>query len=179
MLLKSGVTSPGLGIVARDDRLDWYYSSEIPVKALGGIMCRIVVVDYDEDEAKEEFHVAIRNFLSIDQAALNEAEPFIFRYYEDVNSDWEPGDDEYVRIDSPSEIWRHIQLGNQPIVSRRAYRDKQIYVSLECKCGWEPEHGLQMVFKNGLRVTKLGRYDGHLSNADAYANDELEDVVYR
>jgi len=36
------------------------------------------------------------------------------------------------------------------LITRRAYGDKGIYVSLECGCDWEHEHGLQIVFKNGL-----------------------------
>jgi len=64
------------------------------------------------------------------------------------------------------------------MVSRRAYGDKGIYVSLECNCNWEPEHGLQLVFKNGSTIKKVGPYDGHLANSDAYADDRLENVVY-
>jgi hypothetical protein len=64
-------------------------------------------------------------------------------------------------------------------VARRAYGDKGIYVSVECGCDWEVEHGLQLVFKNGLKVNKLGGYDGHLTNSDAFADESLEDVVYR
>lgn len=62
--------------------------------------------------------------------------------------------------------------------SRRAYGDKGIYVSLECSCDWEPEHGLQIVFKDGKRVNKISSYDGHLTNSDAYADDDLEDVIF-
>jgi len=45
-----------------------------------------------------------------------------------------------------------------------------VYVSVECECSWEPEHGLQLVFRGGARVTKVGPYDGHLTN--------VPDVVY-
>ncbi len=110
---------------------------------------------------------------------LKEAEPYVFRYYQNCNSNWEPDDEEFVAIESPSDVWCHVQLGSEPMVSRRAYGDKGIYVSLECNCDWEPEHGLQIVFKNGLRVNKVGPYDGHLTNSDAYANGDLEDVIYQ
>jgi hypothetical protein len=35
------------------------------------------------------------------------------------------------------------------------------------------------MMSNGLRVNKIGPYDGHLTNSDAYAHDELEDVIYQ
>jgi len=47
--------------------------------------------------------------------------------------------------------------------------------TIECGCNWEREHGLQIVLREGLSVTKLGPYDGHLTNADS----SLESVVYR
>jgi hypothetical protein len=49
---------------------------------------------------------------------------------------------------------------------------------LECECDWEPEHGLQIVFRDGREVTKVGPYDGHLTNSAAYANDDLDGIVY-
>jgi hypothetical protein len=170
---------PHLGPVTIDAQLDGYRSQPMPVPVLGGKVCRIVVEEYDDDPRKDEFHVAIANFLRISPSVLKEAEPYIFRYYQNCNSNWEPEDEEFVAIESPAEVWRHVQLGSEPIVTRRAYGDKGIYVSLECNCDWEPEHGLEIVFKNGLRVNKLGPYDGHLTNSDAYANDDLEDIIYR
>jgi hypothetical protein len=151
----------------------------MPVPVLGGKVCRIVVAEYDDDPRKEEFHVAIANFLRIAPSVLKEAQPYVFRYYQDCKKNWEPDDDACVAIESPCDVWHHIQLGSEPLVLRRAYGDKGIYVSLECNCDWEAEHGLQIVFKNGLRVNKVSLYDGHLTNSDAYANDALEDVIYQ
>lgn len=44
---------------------------------------------------------------------------------------------------------------------------------------WEPEHGLQLVFENGLTVCKVGPYDGHNTNAHAYADASLLNVVFK
>jgi hypothetical protein len=49
---------------------------------------------------------------------------------------------------------------------------------LECECDWEPEHGLQIVVRHGASVTKVGQFDGHLTNAADYARDDLEGIVY-
>ncbi|WP_407939254.1 DUF6985 domain-containing protein [Microbulbifer thermotolerans] len=48
------------------------------------------------------------------------------------------------------------------MVLRRPYGDKLVYISLECSCDWEREHGLQIVFKQGLYVNKIGPLDGIL-----------------
>ena len=169
---------PGLGLVKKDTELDWYYSEPMAIPVLGQNMNRIAVEAYDHDSNKDDFHVAIANFLSIDQSVLKEAERHIFQYYMECNGNWLPDDDEFIAIESPSEIWNHVQLDTEPLVKRRHYGDKGIYVSLGCGCDWEEEHGLQIVFKNGLKVNKVGPYDGHLTNSDSYADDSLEEVVY-
>jgi len=69
-----------------------------------------------------------------------------------------------------------VSFGGELIVSRRSGGDRAVYVSLECDCDWEPEHGLQLVFRNGTAITKVGPFDGRSSHADA--RDVAEDVVF-
>jgi hypothetical protein len=165
---------PGLGEVEKDDRLGWCFGPPMAVPVLGGKVCRLVVDGYDGDPRPDDFHAAIANFLSIGQAVLEAAAPFVFRYYNDcVAAAGAPA-----TISSAGDVWRQVQFGGEPQVTRRAYGDERVYVSLECNCDWEPEHGLVLVFEDGLVVNKVGAYDGHLTNADAYADDALEDVVY-
>jgi len=141
-----------------------------------GRPCSFVLEGYDEDERKDEFHRAIANFLSGTPAVLREADKPLFRYYKDFEQWWlEDGNPPIRPSDDP---WRHVHFGSDPVVSRRAYGDKGIYISVECECDWEEEHGLQLVLKNGLRVNKLGGYDGHLTNSDAFADERLEHVIY-
>jgi hypothetical protein len=142
----------------------------------GDKKCRIVLEGYDEDERKDEFHVAIANFLSGTPAILREADEPLFQYYKDFEKWWK--EDGKTPIRSGDELWQHVRLGSEPMVIRRAYGDKGIYISVECECGWEEEHGLQLVLKNGLKVNKLGQYDSHLTNSDAFDDESLEDVIY-
>lgn len=170
---------PCLGDVTKDEQLGWYCSPPIHLPLLKQLDCRIIVEGYDDDDGKAEFHSAIANLLACDFAVLKEAEQHVYRYYKDVNSHRDPSDDEFLSIASPSEVWRHVQFGREPMVTRRAYGDKAVYVSIECECDWEPEHGLQIVLRGGVHVVKVGPYDGHLTNSDACADRRLEDVVYK
>src|SRR5437899_6185498 len=169
---------PQLGTVTKHSHYDWHYSEPIPVPVLGNKLCRVVLERYSEDQNKEEFHTAIANFLSIDDRVLKAAAPHLFQYYKDCNAHCNPADQQFVRIKSPAAIWPHVHFGNEPIVSRRASGDKGIYISLECRADWEEDNGLQIVFRNGRKVNKVGPYDGHLTNSDAYADDSLEDTSY-
>ena len=170
---------PGLGEVHKDPQLGWYRSAPIPLNLLNGRECSVIVEGYDEDERHEDFHVAIANLLANTFSTLRNAELHVFKYYKNMNSYWSPGDPEFLDISTPEHVWKYVQIRSEPVVSRRGYRDKGVYVSLECNCDWEPEHGLQIVLKNGQDVVKVGPYDGHLTNSDAYADDSLEHVVYR
>jgi hypothetical protein len=171
---------PGLGPVVEDTELGWHRSRPIPVPVLGGTPCVIAVEDYDADPAKDDFHAAIRAFLALDPSALTAAAPWIYAYYRDVMDDVvAAGDDGYhVAIDGPHDVLEHVRLGTEPLVTRDAYGDRRVHVSVECECDWEPEHGLQVVFREGRTVTKVGPYNGHFTNSAAYADDSLDGVVY-
>jgi hypothetical protein len=168
---------PGLGAVEKDEDTGWYFSDPVVVAVLGGEECEIVLEGYDEDERKEDFHAVIANFLTASPDVLREADEALFRYYKDYEEYWlEEGNEP---IATAEELWQRVWFGSEPMVSRDDRGDNAIYVSVECGCDWEVEHGLQIVFKNGLQITKLGPYDGHLTNASAYADDGLEGVIYR
>lgn len=168
---------PGLGKVSKDHKINMFISDPVAVPLLGGRECKFILENYEKDSNPEEFHVAIANFLSASPEILRLAEPELVLYFKDYSEFWEV--DGYAPIASAGDLWRHVHLGNQPIVTRRAHGDHGIYISLECNCDWEVEHGLEFVFKNGLKVTKLGPYDGHLTNSDAFGKESLENVVYR
>jgi hypothetical protein len=168
---------PCLGKVTKDKEFGLYYSKPIAVPMFGGKQCQIALEGYDEDERKEDFHAAIANFLASNSAVLREADEPLFRYYKDFEEYWlEEGN---LQIKSAEELWQHIELGSKAIVTRRSRGDKGVYITIECGCDWEDEHGLQLVLKNGLKVNKLGGYDGHLTNSDAFADKSLENVIYR
>jgi len=169
---------PGVGEVERHEEFGWLCSQPLPIGALGGHRCRILLEGYEEDVRKEDFHVAIANLRSSERDLLHEAARDVFRFYEDMIRDWDRSDPEYVEA-APHNIWEHVQLGSELYISRRGSGDQAIYMSLECNCDWEPEHGLQLVFKEGLAVAKVGPYDGHLTNADAYDDPALEGTIYK
>lgn len=169
---------PGFGPVIYDENLGWYGSRELPVAVLGGLPCRIIIEGYEDEEFRDDFKGAIRNFLEADPSVLKEATPHVYQYYQDITA-LAADDEERIDIASADDVWNHVEFGRELIVSRRQGSDRSVYISVECECAWEPEHGLQIVFENGRRVNKIGPYDGHLSNADAFDDSSLENVVYR
>jgi hypothetical protein len=168
---------PGLGSVAKDAQRGAYVSAPVKLPVLNGGVRRVVLEGYHSDAEPAEFHTAVANFLSCSFKTLEQVTAYIFQQYRDyLDAD---ADDEIVTIRSPAEVWQHIRFDSDPVVTRRVYGDQGVYVSIACRCAWDPENGLQLVMKNGERVTKVGPYDGHLTHSDAYNDDSLEDVIYR
>lgn len=163
---------PGLGSVTVDVDYDGYRSLPLVVPVLGNASCQLVVLGYDGEERQDDFHAAIGAFLALDESVLRAAAVPVFEYYLDVRNG--AGADELVSITDPDAVWDHVRPGNDVVVQR----DGRVYISVECECAWELEHGLQIVFREGRSVTKVGPFDGHLTNASAFARDDLEDVVY-
>jgi hypothetical protein len=166
---------PGLGQLSEGDCEGWLQSQPVPVRMFGGKLCRIVLEGYQDDENQTDFHKAIERLLAGGPDVLTDASESLYLYYKDYEEHWLEEGRAPLRA---SEVWQHVQFGDQLIVTRRPDGDKAVWVSIECECAWECEHGLELVLKHGASVTKLGPYDGHASNADSYSNPAFEHVVY-
>ncbi len=62
-------------------------------------------------------------------------------------------------------------------VSRRSERDRAIYVQITADCDWEPEHGLQIVYRRGSELSRVSDLDGHLTHSDADDLAEEQDKI--
>lgn len=167
---------PGLGKCRRGEWSDWLSAEPLPIPLLGERPRHVALEGYDDDPEPGDFHRAIRNLLASSRDVLRAAEGEIFAYYEDIR-DLLDGDT--VMVTAAEDIWQYVTLGDEPVISRRSFGDMAVYVSSECACDWEPEHGLQIVLREGNVVTKVGAFDGHLSNADSFDDPLLEGIIYR
>ena len=79
-------------------------------------------------------------------------------------------------INEKREIWNFIYPQNM-YVTRRNWRDKDIYIKVTCGCEWEQEHGLQLVFRQGKKLTRISDQDGHITEADAFDRPDKEDEL--
>ncbi len=167
---------PYLGKCDADNDDDICYSDIIHINSFD-IDCEFIIEGYQQDDQKSDFHNAICNFINLTDDDLKNTEPYIHQYYKDyfnLNHERE----KVVQIQHPKEIWDFITPGFEIYISRRYHGDKKIYISIECNCEWESDHGLQLVFRDGNQICKVSPFDGHLTNSDAYADSSLENVIY-
>ena len=153
---------PGLGPVVED--VDGYglISAPVAVPVLGDDP-RPVRLDewYEDDPGKDDWHAAVRAFLALDRQTLHDAAPAVFAYYREVAGSIAPEDD-FPQIGEPAEVWTHVDFSRSVPAVERDGEHGRVYVSIEAECAWEPEHGLQIVLRDGATVTKVGPFDGDL-----------------
>ena len=171
----TGLRRPGP--LDSNDRYGWVRISPVYVP-LTGRESEIVLAGYVEDDAMQDFEQAVDNLLSLEHESLRFCERWVFEYYLDARATRDDGEVLPPLVASPTELWSHVQFGQTIVVARRAEADRAVYVSIESTCDWEPERGLQLVFRKGERITKVGPCDGHLSNADAFGRPGLDHIVY-
>ncbi|MEU4618530.1 hypothetical protein AB0G04_00935 [Actinoplanes sp. NPDC023801] len=151
---------PRLGPLTLDEEGE-HSSAPVPVP-LFGRSCVFTLADPDGYAAgPEQVHRAVAAFLDLDAAALTAAAPDVYEYYRDVTDFFEAEGYPYTRVADRTRIWEHVTFG--PVV-RIEFEDGRVYLSVECECSWEIEHGLQLVFRDGRAISRISAYDGRLTN---------------
>ena len=93
---------------------------------------------------------------------------------------FEESDELLRQIRDKNDIWNYIYPGGV-IIERRHCNDRDIYVSVGCRCSWDQEygHGLHFVFRQGKKITRISDFDSgmHLTDADAFDIPDEEDEL--
>lgn len=133
-----------------------------PLPFFGGAEAELQGADGPEAEA------ALGRFLALGEADRRGATRHLAAYYDEVRhvvGSEEVHEDMGFVPEGPEALWRAVRPrfltvrtgGGEPLVA------------MEGACGWEPEHGLQMVWRDGGTLIRLGPCDGHLRNRDPRA----------
>lgn len=126
----------------------------------------------------QEADLALTNFFKLNSADRNSISELAYKncmnFLEAISFD--EIDQPLREIKDKNEIWKFIHP-SEIYVTRRPYKEQDMYVQVACECDWEQEHGLQLVFRQGKKLTKISDQDGHLTEADAYDKPDEEDEL--
>jgi hypothetical protein len=81
---------------------------------------------------------------------------------EAIGADW-PEARKMAAIADPADIWRHVVVREIDIRKDTRQGEPSIYVLVHCACDWEEEHGLQLVYRGGNVLTRVGQQDGDVA----------------
>ncbi|MEL7061196.1 MAG: hypothetical protein AAGN46_14335 [Acidobacteriota bacterium] len=165
-----------LGDITLDPEEECFVSAPRPIASLGDSMIRFIFeeIDSEDDGLPPEYDTAIGNFLVLPSDCTDGLRPHLWAYYREVAAQ---GLDDIEAIEPDADILDSIEFGTDAALVPDS-DETEIYLSFECDCDWEEEHSLQITLRNGEQIAKVGPYDGHVNNADAYDRPELKDVVY-
>ncbi|WBA43002.1 DUF6985 domain-containing protein [Hymenobacter canadensis] len=161
------IQSTVVGPMLQDADLDdWWQSQPVAVPffdnqpvsvVLSGVLSATAADLADMDEC-------LTHFLALGAADRLALSDLVWANYQEVVE--AVGEDLDIRIDTPADVWAHVHP-REIHISWRDRRDEDIYLSVECACDWEIEHGLQLVFRRGRMLTRVSQCDGQLTEADA------------
>ncbi|WP_286920402.1 DUF6985 domain-containing protein [Flavobacterium sp. UBA4197] len=160
---------------------DWWKSSAIEIPFLDNLKLEIIFMDFEPEYDRtfiQEADQSLTNFLKLTTNDRRSISGLVFNncmnFLADVGFD--EADEALRQIKNENEIWKFIQP-TEIYISRRHSGDNDIYLQIACECDWEEEHGLQLVFRQGKRLTRISGQDGHLTEADAYDKPDSEDEL--
>ncbi|WP_422927608.1 DUF6985 domain-containing protein [Singulisphaera sp. PoT] len=153
---------------------EWLVSAPIEIPYFDGLPLTITLDGLNDSDA-EEVNAAIESFLRLGPKDRLAASPYVYKNYLHI-AEISDEEDLDCRIDSDAEVWKYVEP-SEVFVSRRSRRDRAIYVQVTARCDWEPEHGLQIVYRRGSELSRVSDQDGHLTYNDAFDLPEEQDRI--
>lgn len=167
---------------------DWWESEELPIPFFEGKRAQVTYRFNPKDDPDfiSEADAAMEKFLRKSAEERFEATPFLDDNFKlcseilydevtrDMLQDWQR---EILDYEDRNRLWEHLAPRAYISVERRHRRDRDIYILLAYACGWEEEHGLQLVYRRGLELTRVSQQDGWSTEADAFGLSDEEDEL--
>lgn len=176
------IISNVIGELTQDENFDdWWQKPDVPIPFFDGQLLPITFMDFTPEADPgfiNEADLALQAFLSKGPADRMEISEHVFQNLELIlhEVDYPYWSSELRNLNEPAQVWHFVQ----PIgisLARRPYGEKDMYLDISCECDWEEEHGLQLVFRQGRKLTRVSQIDGHLTDADAYDIPDEQDKL--
>jgi hypothetical protein len=147
-----------VGLLKEDeDGLGWV-SKPFEIPYFDNLKLQILFIEAEEEAYLNAGDSALRHFMQLTAKNRIEHSALLYPYYEAVLSY------NYIQpfdLKTPEDIWKFVQP-SEIIVD--CDENDVWYVCVTCECDWEEEHGLQLVFTNGEKLTRVGGHDGHYTD---------------
>jgi len=153
---------PALGeLKTHEDIEEWLISAPVPVAYFDGRPMTFTLDGLEEsDEA--DAAAAVAAFLKLSEMERLSASASVYQNYLNMAAVVD-ADELGCAISSEKDVWSYVSP-DEIFVKRDHYGDKSIYVRITAECEWEPEHGLQIVYRHGSELSRVSSQDGHLTD---------------
>ena len=131
-------------------------ADKIVPTVLGGI--EVEVVPEDIDDIEPEYKRSLARFLALGAKDRARLERRILEYREQILRLCP--DLKFEKIEVPENIWTAVEIKGVGVTKDSS---GSVYVRVFGECDWDPEHGLQISYRNGSDLMRVGPEDGHLT----------------
>lgn len=120
----------------------------------------VVFTEEMDEDALQEADKALGQFFKLTGAVrLRDSKQVYKNYTDSLQSPHATR----LNISSPADVWLHVT----PTEILVDYGENNgFFVIAFCECTWEEEHGLQLVFNDGKKLTRAAPIDGHYEDED-------------
>lgn len=133
---------------------DYFESEAYPIPYFNNKRLKIGFVEALHEAYLFEADKVLENFLKLDFSERIRNSKIVYDYYDKTLLYGYTGE---LEIKAIEEIWNFV-YPSEIIVHWDENGD--FYLCVSCECDWEEEHGLQLVFKDGLMLTRASGHDG-------------------
>ena len=153
-----------LGALQPDEYGDFWEAEPIAVPFFDGLSLPVQLMDVSAADASA-IDAAMENFLRLNAQDRSRAAPAVLENCQNFLSMIDlstEADHAMAALTDADAIWPYVDCQSIDIVKDDGDGEPSIHVVLTCNCEWEPEHGLQIVYRNGNQLTRVSEQDGHV-----------------
>lgn len=133
---------------------DFFESEPYPISYFDNLKLKIGFVEAEHQSYMYEADNVLENFLRLDAQDKIKDSQRVINYYGEMLK-W--GYTKSLDIKKVDDIWNFV-YPSEIIID---WDEKgNFYLCISCGCEWEKEHGLHLVFKDGLTLTRASGHDG-------------------
>jgi hypothetical protein len=137
---------------------EYFESKPFPIPYFDKKEIKVGFVEATFQEYMDSADKVLGNFLVLNSLDRIENSHMVYNYYSET---LRHGYTTKLDIKTTKDIWNFVTSTDIIIHSGD---DDDFYLCVSCECEWEEEHGLQLVFKDGRTLTRVGGQDGHLTD---------------
>lgn len=153
---------------------DWWESTEIEIPYFDSMKLKVTLMNVRKDQIGDEYNSAINNFLALNSSNRLNASKYVYMNYTVTLK--AVGEDQFdFKIDTDQHVWNHIKPID--IMVKKRKKDGLVYVIVEADCDWDDEHGIQIIYKDGNKLSRVSEQDGHLAYSDAHGLPESDNKI--
>ena len=137
---------------------DFFYSQPFPIPYFDNKEIKVGFVEAEHQPYLDGADKMLENFIGLGSIDRIENSDIVHHYYFET---LKYGYTKPLDIKTTKDIWNFV-TPTEIIIHWD--EDGEFYLCVSCECEWEEEHGLQLVFKDGLTLTRASGHDGHFAD---------------